>query len=162
MWHVLATYGQASAPTSQGFAEAGALSVARDFPLSGSFKWSLEVAPLFAIHQTRVDLPDRPRETVFAVTALPLLVFDAFPRSAVGVRLEGGVGLLWAFSPVPAEGSQFNFFDLVGARVTVRLPGGISLSGGLRRTHISNFGVVGPDNPGLSFYAGVFALDLAR
>jgi hypothetical protein len=109
-----------------------------------------------------VDLPGRPRQTAFAVAALPLLVYDAFPRSRVGVRLEGGAGVLWAFSPVPAEGSRFNFLDVFGLRACVRLSDRSRLSGGLRRTHISNLGIVGPDNPGLSFYAGVLALDLAR
>jgi len=30
----------------------------------------------------------------------------------------------------------------------VRLSDGVALSGGLRRTHVSNLGIVGPDNPG--------------
>jgi len=46
--------------------------------------------------------------------------------------------------------------------VRVRLGGGAALSLGVRRTHISNLGTVGPDNPGLSFYAGALAIDLAR
>ena len=72
------------------------------------------------------------------------------------------MGLLWAFSPVPAEGSRFNFLDILGGRVRVRLGGGAALSLGVRRTHVSNLGTVGPDNPGLSFYAGALSLDLAR
>lgn len=153
---MISSYGQASAPRSQGFAEVATLSVARESPLGAGFSWGVELTPLFVVSQTRVDLPGRPRETVFAVAALPLLVFHAFPRSSVGVRLEGGVGLFWGFSPVPAEGSRFNFFDLFGAQVRVRLPDHrAALSGGLRRTHVSNLGVVGPDNPGLSFYSGV-------
>ena len=96
-WHVISSYGQASAPRSQGFVEFGSLSFA-------------------------------------------------------------SVGPLWAFSPVPAEGSRFNFLDILGGRVHVRLLDGVSLSGGLRRTHVSNLGVVGPDNPGLSFYSGVVGL----
>ena len=157
-WHVFASYGQASAPRSQGFAEAATLSVARESPFGAGFTWGVEVTPLFVVNQTRVDLPGRPRETALAVAALPLLIFHAFPRSSVGVRLEGGIGLFWGFSPVPAEGSRFNFFDLYGAQVRVRLSDRAALSGGLRRTHVSNLGVVGPDNPGLSFYSGVIGL----
>ncbi len=85
-----------------------------------------------------------------------------FPRRAIGLRLEASVGLLWAFSPVPAEGSRFNFLDVLGGRVRVRLGPGAALSAGVRRTHVSNLGFVGPDNPGLSFYAAALALDLAR
>lgn len=161
-WHVLFSYGQASAPTSQGFAEFGSLSVARDFPLSSGFAWGVELTPLFLVSLTRVDLPDRPRESRAAVAAAPFLAWDAFPRAAVGLRLEASVGLLWAFSPVPAEGSRFNFLDILGGRVRVRLGGGAALSVGVRRTHVSNLGTVGPDNPGLSFYAGALSLDLAR
>ncbi len=120
-WHVISSYGQASAPTSQGFAEFGSLSVARDFPLSSGFAWGVELTPLFLVNLTRVDLPDRPRESRAAVAAAPFLAWEAFPRSAVGLRLEASVGLLWAFSPVPAEGSRFNFLDILGGRVRVRL-----------------------------------------
>ncbi len=162
MWHVISSYGQASAPTSQGFAEFGSLSVARDFPLTSGFAWGVELTPLFLVSLTRVDLPDRPRESRAAVAAAPFLAWDAFPRAAVGLRLEASVGLLWAFSPVPAEGSRFNFLDILGGRVRVRLGGGAALSVGVRRTHVSNLGTVGPDNPGLSFYAGALSLDLAR
>ena len=161
-WHVLFSYGQASAPTSQGFAEFGSLSVARDFTLSSGFVWGVELTPLFLVNLTRVDLPDRPRESRAAVAAAPFLAWEAFPRAAVGLRLEASVGLLWAFSPVPAEGSRFNFLDILGGRVRVRLGAGSALSLGVRRTHISNLGTVGPDNPGLSFYAGTLSLDLAR
>lgn len=161
-WHVISSYGQASAPRSQGFAEFGALSVSRDFPLGSNFLWGVELTPLFLVNLTRVDLPGHPRERRFAVAAAPFLAWEAFPKSAVSLRLEASVGLLWAFSPVPAEGSRFNFLDILGGRLGVRLSDGVSLSGGLRRTHVSNLGVVGPDNPGLSFYAGVLALELSR
>lgn len=136
--------------------------VAREFPLGSHFSWGVELTPFFWVRLTRVDLPSHERESRLALAAAPYLAWDAFPRAAVGLRLEASVGLLWAFSPVPAEGSRFNFVDLLGGRVRVRLSERVSLSGGLRRTHISNLGVVGPDNPGLSFYAGVLALDLAR
>lgn len=162
-WHLISSYGQASAPTSQGFAEGASLSAARDFPLgSAGFCWGVELTPLFFVNLTRVDLPGHPREDRFVVAAASYLAFDAFKKSAVSLRLEASVGLAWAFSPVPAEGSRFNFLDILGGRARVRLSDGVSISGGLRRTHLSNLGTVGPDNPGLSFYSGVLALDIAR
>jgi len=161
-WHVISSYGQASAPTSQGFAEFGSLSVARDFPLDSNFLWGVELTPVFLVSLTRADLPDRPRESRAAVAAAPFLAWEANPKGAVSLRLEASVGLLWAFSPVPAEGSRFNFLDILGGRVRVRLGEGAALSFGMRRTHVSNLGTVGPDNPGLSFYAGALSLDLAR
>lgn len=159
---VVVTYGQASAPTSQGFAEAMTLSVARDFRLFGPLRWSLEATPVMVVRETRVDDSSRPRATAFAFAVLPLVVFDAFPRSAVGVRLEGGAGFLWATAPVPAEGSHANFFDVFGVRAVLRAWPEASVSLGVRRTHVSNLGLAGPDNPGLSFYAGAVALDFAR
>jgi hypothetical protein len=159
---VISSYGQASAPRSQGFAEFGSLSLARDFPLASGFSWGVEATPLFLVSLTRVDLPGRPRESRAAVAAAPFLAWDAFPRRALGLRLEASAGFLWAFSPVPAEGSRFNFLDILGGRVRMRVGEGASLSLGLRRTHVSNLGTVGPDNPGLSFYAGAIALDLLR
>ena len=161
-WHLISSYGQASAPTSQGFAEFASLSVARDFPLGSGFSWGVELTPLFFVNLTRVDLPGHPREDRFVVAAAPYLAFDAFRKSAVSLRFEASVGIAWAFSPVPAEGSHFNFLDILGGRVRVRLSDRVSISGGVRRTHISNLGTVGPDNPGLSFYAGALALDIAR
>lgn len=160
--HVIFSYGQASAPTSQGFAEFGSLSVARDFPLGSNFLWGVELTPIFLVSLTRADLPDRPRESRAAVAAAPFLAWEANPKGAVSLRLEASVGLLWAFSPIPAEGSRFNFLDILGGRVRVRLGGGAGLSLGVRRTHVSNLGTVGPDNPGLSFYAGALSLDLTR
>jgi len=161
-WHLILTYGQASAPRSQGFAETATLSVSRDVPLGSGFAWGLELTSLALVNLTRVDLPDHPRESRALVAGAPFLAFEAFPRSAVGLRLEAGVGILWAFAPVPAEGSRFNFFEFAGARVRIRLSRRAALALGARRTHISNFAVVGPDNPGLSFYAGALALDFAR
>lgn len=161
-WHVISSYGQASAPRSQGFAEFGALSLSRDVPLASGFVWGVELTPLFLVNLTRVDLPGRPRERRAAVALAPFLAWETSSQSTVGLRLEASAGVLWAFAPVPAEGSRFNFHEIVGGRVRVRLSRGLSLSGGLRRTHVSNLGTAGPDNPGLSFYAGVLALDVAR
>jgi hypothetical protein len=158
----MASYGQASAPRSQGFAEAGSLSLARDVALDSGFVWGVELTPLFLFNLTRVDLPDRPRERRSAVAVAPFLAWETSSRPVVGLRVEASAGLLWAFAPVPAEGSRFNFYEFLGGRVRVRLSRGLSLSSGLRRTHVSNLGTAGPDNPGLSFYTGVLALDVAR
>jgi hypothetical protein len=158
-WHALVTYGQASAPRSQGFAEAATASLARDFPFSGAFRWGVEVTPLFVVNQTRVDLPGRPRETAYAAVAAPFLAFTWLPATArVGLRLEGGVGIFWGFSPIPAEGSRINFFDEFGGTILVRAGRGRVVSFGVRRAHVSNLGLAGPDNPGLSFYSGVAGL----
>jgi hypothetical protein len=154
VWDVAVTYGQASAPRSQGFAESATLSFARDVALSGSFTWGVEATPLFAVNQTRVDLPGRPREKADAVDASPFLAYTYLPKEArVGLRLEGGVGLLWGFSAIPAEGSRFNFLDQIGGRILVRAGRDRVVSAGLRRVHVSNLGLAGPDNPGLSFYS---------
>ena len=160
-WRVVASYGQASAPTSQGFADVTSLSFARDFRLLGPLRWSVELSPVFVVRETRVDAPSRARETAWAVAALPLLVYDALV-GPVGLRLEGGAGVLWATAPVPAEGSRPNFLDVVGARASMPLATGASVSVGLRLAHISNLGLAGPGNPGLSFSAAVLALNVAR
>jgi hypothetical protein len=155
-WRVIASYGQASAPRSQGFAEAATLSVARGFPLGSGFSWGVELTPLFAVNQTRVDLPGRPREVAFAVAAAPLLAWNYLPGDwRVGLRLEGGVGIFWGFSPIPAEGSRFNFLGGFAALFLVRAGSDHLVSLGVRRVHVSNLGLAGPDNPGLSFYSGV-------
>lgn len=138
------------------------LGVAREFPLGPHFAWGVEVTPFFWVRLTRVDLPSHERESRLAVAAAPALAWETCRRCAASLRLEASIGLLWAFSPVPAEGSRFNFVDVLGGRLRVRLSERTFLSGGLRRTHVSNLGTVGPDNPGLSFYAGVLALDFAR
>jgi hypothetical protein len=158
-WRVAATYGQASAPRSQGFAEQATLSLVRDLPLGGGFTLGIELTPLFVVNQTRVDLPGRPREVAYAVAAAPLIGWTYMPKTArLGLRLEGGVGLFGGFSPIPAEGSRFNFLDQFGGLILVRAGEDHLISAGVRRVHVSNLGVVGPDNPGLSFYAGAVGL----
>lgn len=155
-WRVIASYGQASAPRSQGFAEAATLSVARDFPLGSGFSLGVEFTPLFVVNQTRVDLPDRPREVVYAAAVSPVLAWNYVPKaSGLGLRLEGGVGIFRGFSPIPAEGSRFNFLDQVAGLVLVRAGTDRLFSLGVRRVHVSNLGLAGKDNPGLSFYSGV-------
>jgi hypothetical protein len=158
-WHVIASYGQASAPRSQGFAEAATLSVARDFPLGSRFSPGLEFTPLFVVNQTRVDLPGRPREVAYAVAVTPVLAWTWVPKaSRFGLRLEGGAGIFWGFSPIPTEGSRFNFLEEFTGLVLVRVGSDHLVSLGVRRVHVSNLGLAGPDNPGLSFYSGVVGL----
>ncbi len=150
----MALYGQASAPTSQGFAESGALAFGREWPIGKGLSLAAELYPHFVVNLTRVDLPDRPRATVYAFAASPLLGYTLFPeRARIRLRLEAGIGLLWGFSPVPAEGSRFNFLDQLGVLLLFRLDSGSQIAAGLRRFHISNAGLAGPDDPGLSFYS---------
>jgi len=156
---VVASYGQASAPRSQGFAEAATLSVARDIPLGSHFSLGAEFTPLFVVNETRVDLPGRPREVAYAVAIAPVLAWTWAPRaSRFGLRLEGGVGIFRGFSPIPAEGSRFNFLDEFTGLLFLRTGSGRLVSLGIRRVHVSNLGLAGSDNPGLSFYSGVVGL----
>jgi len=156
---VIAAYGQASAPRSQGFAEGATLSLARDFPLGSHFSLGAELTPLFVVNETRVDLPGRPREVAYAVAVAPVLAWTFAPgASRLGLRLEGGAGILRGFSPIPAEGSRFNFLDEFTTLLLVRAGRGRIVSLGIRRVHVSNLGLAGSDNPGLSFYSGVVGL----
>jgi lipid A 3-O-deacylase PagL len=158
-WNVFASYGQASAPRSQGFAEAATLSVAREFPLGSRFSLDVELTPLFVVNQTRVDLPGRPRGVAYAVAASPVVAWTFMPKtSRFGLRLEGAVGVFWGFSRIPPEGSRFNFLDELAGLVLFRAGNSRLVSAGLRRVHVSNLGLAGSDNPGLSFYSGVVGL----
>ena len=158
-WHALVSYGQASAPRSQGFAEAATLSVARDLRLGPHFSLGIELTPLFVVNQTRVDLPGRPREVAYAVAVSPLLAWTYLPKtSRFGLRLEGAVGIFWGFSRIPAEGSQFNFLDEFTGLVLFRWGRDRLVSLGIRRVHVSNLGLAGSDNPGLSVYSGAVGL----
>jgi hypothetical protein len=158
-WRVIATYGQASAPRSQGFAEQASLSIVRDFDLGANFTLGVELTPLFVVNLTRVDLPNRPRDVAYAVAAAPLLAWTYMPKTAsVGLRIEAGVALFWGFSPIPAEGSRFNFLDQFGGLILVRAGPDRLVSAGVRRGHLSSLGLGGPDNPGLSFYSGVVGI----
>jgi hypothetical protein len=162
VWHLISSYGQASAPRSQGFAEAATLSVARDFPLGSRFSLGIEFTPLFVVNQTRVDLPGRPREVAYAVAVAPVLAWTWVPKaSRFGLRLEGAVGIFWSFSPIPAEGSRLNFLEEFAGLVLVRAGSDHLVSLGVRRVHVSNLGLAGPDNPGLSFYSGVVGVSWA-
>jgi Lipid A 3-O-deacylase (PagL) len=161
-WRVFASYGQASAPRSQGFAEQASFAVARDFDLGSRFSLGIEFTPLFVVNQTRVDLPGRPREVAYAGAVAPVLAWTYVPKaSRFGLRLEGGVGIFWGFSPIPAEGSRFNFLGELAGLVLVRAGSDHLVSLGVRRVHVSNMGLAGPDNPGLSFYSGVVGLSWA-
>jgi Lipid A 3-O-deacylase (PagL) len=158
-WHVFVSYGQASAPRSQGFAEAATLSVTRDVPLGPRFSLGVEFTPLFVVNQTRVDLPGRPREVAYAVAAAPVLSWTLMSKDArFGLRLEGAVGIFCGFSRIPAEGSRFNFLDEFAGLIFVRAGSDRLVSLGIRRAHVSNLGLAGSDNPGLSFYSGVVGL----
>lgn len=158
-WGVFVSYGQASAPRSQGFAEAATLSLTRDFPLGSRFALGLELSPLFVVNQTRVDLPGRPREVAYAAAVAPVLSWTFLPKtSRFGLRLEGGVGIFQGFSPIPAQGSRFNFLDEFQGLVLARVRSDRVISAGVRRVHVSNLGLAGSDNPGLSFYSGVIGL----
>ena len=159
LWSVSASYGQASAPRSQGFAEEATLSLSRGFPLGPRFSLDVEFTPLFVVNQTRVDLPGRPREVAYAVAAAPVVSWTLMPKDAhFGLRLEGGIGIFEGFSPIPAEGSRFNFLDEFAGLILVRAGSDHLVSLGVRRVHVSNLGLVGHDNPGLSFYSGVVRL----
>lgn len=158
-WNVFASYGQASAPRSQGFAEAATLSVTRELPLGSRFSLGVEFTPLFVANQTRVDLPGRPREAAYAVAAAPELSWTLMSENArLGLKLEVAVGIFWGFSRIPAEGSQFNFLDEFAGLILVRAGTDRIVSLGIRRVHVSNLGLAGSDNPGLSFYSGVVGL----
>ena len=156
---MIASYGQATAPRSQGFADATMLSVARDFRFFGDFTWGVEATPVFVVNQTRGDLPNRPRRTAYAVAVSPYFAWTYLPRTArFGVRLENRVGLFWGFSAIPAQGSRFNFLDQFDAMLVARAGPDRIVTAGFRQMHISNLGLAGPDNPGLSFYSGVVGL----
>ena len=108
---------------------------------------------------TRVDLPGRPREVAYAISLAPLLAWTVLPKaSRFGLRLEGGVGIFAGFTPIPAEGSRFNFLDEFAGLILFRAGSDHVVSAGIRRVHVSNLGLVGRDNPGLSFYSGVVRL----
>ncbi|HSB64770.1 MAG TPA: acyloxyacyl hydrolase [Thermoanaerobaculia bacterium] len=131
----------------------------RDLQLGGRFSLGIELTPLFVVNQTRVDLPLRPREVAYAVAVAPLLAWTYLPRtSRLGLRLEGAVGIFWGFSRIPAEGSRFNFLDEFAGLILVRAGTDRVVSLGIRRVHVSNLGLAGSDNPGLSFYSGVVGL----
>ena len=130
--------------------------VARDSNLGSGFTLGIELTPLFVVNQTRVDLPNRPRAVAYAVAAAPLLAWSYLPETArAGIRLEASVGIFWGFSPIPSEGSRFNFHENLSGLVLVRAGSDHLVSAGIRRIHVSNLGLAGPDNPGLSFYSGV-------
>ena len=157
---IFASYGQASAPRSQGFAEAATLSVARDFPLGSDFSWGVELTPLFVVNQTRVDLPGRPREVAYAVAVAPVLAWTHPPKaSRFGLRLEGGVGIFWGVLADSRRGLAVQLPRRVRRLSSSSGPEAIASSRPASgASHVSNLGLAGSDNPGLSFYSGVVGL----
>jgi hypothetical protein len=136
------------------------VAVARDVPLFGHLGATAELWPLLQFNQTRLDYSGRMRVGASAL-ALSLTLDLGPPRAPWGVRVEVGSGLFYGWERVPDRGSQFNFFNQGGARLVRRLGDGSALSIGWRRVHISNLGLAGAHNPGLSLSALVLAWDLA-
>lgn len=156
---MVAQGGQATAPTIAHFAEFAGIAVARDVKIWKLVGGTAEVWPLLQFNQTKDDYSARERVGASAL-ALSLTLDLAPRRGPYSLRLEAGSGLFYGWEPVPDRGSQFNFFDQGGARIVRRLAGGGALSVGYRRVHISNLGLAGEHNPGLSFHSLVLAWDL--
>lgn len=153
-WRVAALYGQAVGPTSQGFAEFGALAAVREWRLGRHFSLAAELNPVIVFNLTRVDLSERPRDIVYALAASPLLSYSFSEEAArVRIRLEAGAGPFWAESHVPAKGTCFNFLTQAGASLVFRLDSGSWISAGLRWVHVSNAYLVSEHNPGLTFWS---------
>lgn len=150
--------GQAFDPPSVRFAEFAGVAVARDVRLAGRLGASVELYPLLVFNQTRTD--HFTRERVAASCLSILLTFDiGLRQGSWGIRADAGSGLFYGYRPVPAAGSRFNFYDQGGARLVRRIASERAISLGYRFLHISNFGLAGTNNPGLSFHTAVAALD---
>lgn len=150
--------GQAFDPPSVRFAEFAGLAIARDLPLSGRLGASVELYPLLVFNETQADHVTR--ELVAASALTTLLTFDVGARQALwGLRLEAGSGLFYGYRTVPAEGSRFNFYDQLGGRLLRRIASEQVISLGYRYVHISNLGLLGSSNPGLTFHTAVAAFD---
>jgi hypothetical protein len=155
---VLLQGGQASDPPSVRFAEFAGAAVARDLRLVGRLGGSVELYPLLVFNQTRTD--HFTRERVAASALSTLFTFEIGARQAPwGLRVEAGSGVFYGYRPIPAAGSRFNFYDQIGGRLVLRLRKGGAISLGYRRLHISNLGLAGTDNPGLSLHTVVAAFD---
>lgn len=146
--------GVAAGPASAGEAGTAGLAVTRAFRLGGRWGVTLEAWPAL-LWRREAEAGGR-RETVPAFALDGLLTFDAGPREGrFRVRLEAGVGPMWATEPVPARGSRWNFFNEEGIRFLWRLPGGGVGSAGYRFVHVSNGRSSGAENPGLNVHAFV-------
>lgn len=155
---VLLQAGQAFDPPSVRFAEFAGAAIARDLRLAGRLGGSVELYPLLVFNQTRTD--HFTRERVAASALSTLLAFDVGARQASwGLRVEAGSGLFYGYRPVPAAGSRFNFYDQLGARLVHRIASERAISLGYRWLHVSNFGLAGSSNPGLSLHTAVAAFD---
>ena len=159
---LIGMYGEAFAPASQGPAEMGALAVARDFRLTGRLTIAAELFPFLLFSQTHRVGPERTpeRETAGAVALGLPLGFTVGDRAGDWlVRFDGGSGLFYGFSKVPAGGTHFNFFNQIGAVVIRRLGSGHRLALGYRLVHVSNLHIGGINNPGLSLHTAVVMFD---
>ncbi len=155
-WRLVALYGQSVGPSSQGFAGSGALAAVREWRLGRHFSLAAELYPVFVFNLTRGDLPERPRETVWAFAASPLLSYTFSSEAArIRLRLEAGAGPFWATSQVPAQGTCFNLVDQAGVHLVFRLESGSWISAGVRVLHVSNADLVSEHNPGLTLCSGV-------
>lgn len=159
---LIGMYGQAFAPPTQGPADLGALAVARDFPVTGRLTIAAEFFPLLIFSQTHRVGPERTpeRETVAAVALGLPAGFTVGDRSGDWLlRFDGGSGLFYGFSKVPAGGTHFNFFNQIGAAVIRRLGSGHRIALGYRLVHVSNLHIGGVNNPGLSLHTAVLMFD---
>lgn len=155
---VLLQGGQAFDPPSVRFAECAGAAFARDLHLAGRLGGSVELYPLLVFNQTRTDHVTRERVAASALSTL--FTFDiGARRRSWGLRVDAGSGLFYGYRPVPAVGSRFNFYDQLGARLVHRVANERAISLGYRYLHISNFGLAGSSNPGLSVHTAVAAFD---
>ena len=157
-----AMYGQAFAPVTQGPADMGALGVARDFLVTGRLTLAAELYPVLIFSQTHLVGPERTpeRETVAALALGLPAGFTVGDRTRDWLlRFDGGSGLFYGFSKVPAGGTHFNFFNQIGAVVIRRLNSGHRIALGYRLVHVSNLHIGGVNNPGLSLHSVVAMFD---
>lgn len=151
---VVGIAGRAGGPESAGPADVGGLGLATRFGLGGRWGVGLELWPLLLWRQAPPE--GSGRETVPSVAAAGLLTFDAGPAAGRWrIRLEAGVGPMWASEPVPARGSRWNFFNEEGVRFLWPLRDGSLGSLGYRFVHVSNGRSSGAENPGLNVHAVV-------
>lgn len=151
-WGAVVLGGAAAGPESAGEAAVVGGAVTLDLPLGRRWGVTVEGWPLLLWRRETAGGGER--ETVAAFALDGLLTFDAGPRAGRWrVRLEAGVGPMWAADPVPARGSRWNFFDEEGVRLLWRFGDGSAGSIGYRFVHVSNGRSSGERNPGLNVHA---------
>ena len=151
-WGAVVLGGGAAGAEAAGEAAVGGGAVTLDLPLGGRWGVTVEGWPLLLWRRETAGGGER--ETVAAFAVDGLLTFDAGPRAGRWrVRLEAGVGPMWATDPVPARGSRWNFFDEEGVRLLWRFGDGSVGSIGYRFVHVSNGRSSGERNPGLNVHA---------